>query len=241
MEQYYRIAGLTVKMDTFGKTAERGKKYICEPCENIDIEISSKTLEEEGFDAKAKWPFFDDDEREHGVTGLLFYRDLLRFNGMKLHSSAVVVDNKAYLFSANQGTGKSTHTRLWLKLFGDRAYIINDDKPAIRLEDGVWYVYGTPWSGKNDISVNAKVPLGGIAILNRSEINEISRFFGIDAILAIITQVNKPKKAEYRTKLMNLLDNLVSTIPIWELKCNMDPEAAIVSYEAMSGQKYRRD
>lgn len=237
MVQFYKIAGLTVKMDSFGKTVERAKKYLCEPTENVDIEISSKVLAEEGFDINAHWPQFDDDEREHGATGGLFYRALLKFNGMKLHSSAVVVDGKAYLFTANHGTGKSTHTGLWLKMFGDRAYILNDDKPAIRLEDGVWYAYGTPWSGKNDISVNAKVPLAGIAVVNRNETNEIERFTGIEAIHNIISQVNRPIKAEYRIKLMELLDNLVQTVPIWKLKCNMDPEAAVVSYEAMSGEK----
>ena len=75
---------------------------------------------------------------------------------MLLHSSAVVVDGYAYLFSADSGTGKSTHTGLWKQHFGDRAYIINDDKPAIRKVDGEWYVFGTPWSGKTDTSVNPR-------------------------------------------------------------------------------------
>ena len=38
-----------------------------------------------------------------------------------LHSSAIAVDGNAYLFSAHSGTGKSTHTSLWLDHFKDRA------------------------------------------------------------------------------------------------------------------------
>ena len=72
---------------------------------------------------------------------------------MLLHSSCVVYEDKAYLFSAPCGTGKSTHTQIWLKRFPG-AYILNDDKPAIRImEDGV-YAFGTPFSGKTDLNVN---------------------------------------------------------------------------------------
>lgn len=156
-----------------------------------------------------------------------------------LHSSAVVVDGKAYLFSANSGTGKSTHTGLWLQLFGDRAYILNDDKPALRLEDGVWYAYGTPWSGKHDISVDARVPVGGIAMVHRGEENSIRPFYGKDAVLELMRQVNRPKDMQFRMKLLELLDQFFNLVPIWYLECNMDQEAAIVAYEAMSGQKYK--
>ena len=145
------------------------------------------------------------------------------------------------MFTANPGTGKSTHTSLWLQKFGNRAFILNDDKPALRLEDGAWYAYGTPWSGKHDISVNARVPVAGIACLERGEINEIEPFSGRDAVLALLRQCNRPKAAEYRIKLLDLLDKLITQVPVWKLKCNMDPEAAIVSYEAMSGCKYEEN
>ena len=92
-----------------------------------------------------------------------------------LHSSAVVVDGYAYLFSADSGVGKSTHTDLWLKLLGEKAFIVNDDKPAIRNIDGEWFVYGTPWCGKNNTNKNAKIKLGAIVFLERSEDNWIEQ------------------------------------------------------------------
>lgn len=107
----------------------------------------------------------------------------------------------------------------------------------MRLESGVWYAYGTPWSGKHDISVNTRVPVAGIAVIERAEANQIERFRGTDAILAILRQSNRPKEMEYRIKLLELLDKLITQIPIWKLCCNMQPEAAIVSYNAMSGNK----
>ena len=228
MEQYYKIAGLTVKMDSFGRTVEQAAPYACEPCQTPDIEIRSNWPE-----MKQRYPMCSDDVGEYMATGASFYRQLLDFGGMMLHSSAVVVDGKAYLFTADSGTGKSTHTQLWLKKFGDRAFILNDDKPALRLESDGWYAYGTPWSGKYDISVDTRVPVAGIAVVERADTNSIEPFGGITAIHAILKQINRPKAKVYREKLLELLDKLITQVPVWKLHCNMDPEAADVSYEAM--------
>ena len=81
-------------------------------------------------------------------VGEAFYARLLQYDGMLLHASCVEKDGKAYLFSAKSGTGKSTHTHLWLRAFPD-SRIINDDKPAVRRMDGTFYACGTPFSGKN--------------------------------------------------------------------------------------------
>ena len=72
------------------------------------------------------------------------FRDTFLF-----HGSAVAVDGAAYLFTARSGTGKSTHTRLWREMLGDRAVMVNDDKPLIRLTEDGAVVYGTPWNGKH--------------------------------------------------------------------------------------------
>lgn len=230
MDKYYNIAGLNVKMRTFGRTEAQAVPYEIPETQDVDLEIST-----DAYDFVEIFPNLTEDVREYIATGSLFYRGLLRHNGIMLHSSAVVVDNKAYLFSADPGTGKSTHTGLWLKQFGDRAYILNDDKPALRLEDGVWYAYGTPWSGKHDISFNARVPLAGIAVLERGKENIIEPYNGRDVIQKIMMQVNKPSPAEYRVLLIKIVDKLIRQVPVWRLQCNMDPTAAIVSYGAMSG------
>lgn len=237
----YNIADLCVAMTCSGRTLEQAKPYLSnEHNEKIDICITPETISQAGYDPEKRWPDLSEDLRVYMGTGGYFYRKLLDYNGMMLHSSCVVVDGLAYLFSATSGTGKSTHTARYLEMFGDRAYILNDDKPAIRLVDGIWYAYGTPWSGKCDISVNTKVPVAGIAMVERGVNNEITAFEGLPAIEAVISQVNRPRPIEYRAKLLRLLDQLITQVPIWKLKCNMDPEAAIVSYEAMSGQKYEK-
>ena len=232
MEKYYKIAGLAIMMDSFGRTVEQAKPYECAPCEEVDLEIRTN------WEALHRWQSdLSDEDREYLLTGAWFYRNLLKFNGLMIHASAVVVDGKAYLFSAPCGTGKSTHTKLWLKVFGDRAMILNDDKPALRQEDGVWYAYGTPWSGKYDLNVNVRVPVAGIAMLERAETNSIEPFTGTKAILAVLEQTARPGTVEGRGKLLEVVDRLLKTVPVWKLRCNMDESAVRVSYEAMCGKE----
>ena len=228
MEQFYKIAGLTVQMDSFGRTVEQAAPYLCEAAEpDIIIRSDWKRLQE-------SQPHLNDEDCEYMSSGGNFYRQLLKFDGMLLHASAVVVDGWAYLFSAPCGTGKSTHTGLWRQVFGDRAFILNDDKPAIRLENGQWFAYGTPWSGKHDISTNVRAKLAGICFLHRAEVNTIEPFGGTKAIFSLLEQTARPGGADQRMKIMILLDKLLTQVPVWQMGCNMDPQAALISYSAMS-------
>ena len=171
----YNIADLKVNMDLrYSFLLDKAKSYLISE-ENTDtpditVRVSDESLNKCVADFKSD-KFMP--EYEYVLAGSAFYFELLRYSGMMLHSSAVAVDGYAYLFSADSGTGKSTHTSLWLKLLGERAYILKDDKPAIRCTDGKVYAYGTPFSGKNDINVNARVPLGGICFIERAEENSI--------------------------------------------------------------------
>ena len=101
-----------------------------------------------------------------------FNKKILKYNAIFLHSSAILYKGKAYLFSADSGVGKSTHTKLWIKKFGaENVQIINDDKPIIRFIDNDWYVYGSPFDGGTGINKNIRAKLGGIIFLERAEEN----------------------------------------------------------------------
>lgn len=229
MKRYYKIAGLIVEMDSYGRTLLQAEPYAIPDQTKSDIQVENcpQRLMDKHYNTPKEMC-------EYLHTGASFYKQLINFGGLMLHSSAVVVDGKAYLFTAPSGTGKSTHTSLYLKEFGDRAFILNDDKPAIRFEDGEFFAYGTPWSGKTDQNVNLRVPVGGICVLQRGEKNEISRIVGKKAILGIYSQTMRPKSAKYMEKVLFLIEKLIEIVPIWELKCNMEPEAARISYSAMS-------
>lgn len=232
MNNLYRIAGLLTQIDSFGRTVEQAKPYKTDGNGVPDIIVHSAWKE-----FQEKHPSVSIDDAEYITTGGSFYRQILEYSGIVLHSSAVVVDDTAYLFTANPGIGKSTHTGLWLKKFGERAFILNDDKPALRLEDGQWFAYGTPWSGKHDISTNARVKLGGIAVVERAEHNSIEVYRDRRLIRDIYQQTVQPGDALSRMRILELLDKLLRLTPTWKLKCNMDMQAAEIAYAAMSGKR----
>ena len=225
----YCIAGLKVRMDTFGRTAEQAALYVCPVCDTPDILIQSEPER-----VKAAYPRLSDEECEYLASGASFYRQLLDFDGMMLHSSAVVMDGRAYLFTANSGTGKSTHTRLWRQVFGDRAVMVNDDKPFLKLTETGVLACGSPWSGKHGLDTNITVPLQGICILERGKENQIHRISSEEALPMLLHQSYCPLAPEKRTRFEEQVRFLAETVPLWHMYCNMDPSAAEVSHQAMS-------
>lgn len=235
MIYYYRIAGLLVQMETFGRTLEQAAAYKAEEG-TPDVVISSRPEL-----LQQTQPHLSLDSCEYLCTGANFYRQLLKFDGMLIHASAVVKDGFAYLFTAPCGTGKSTHTKLWREVFGeDQVLMLNDDKPALRRENGRWYAYGTPWSGKTAQNTNIRVPLGGVCILQRGEHNEIAPFTGAKAAFALLEQTVRPPDEKSRARLLELLDDMMQKNPIWKLSCMPTKEAALLSHEAMSAQAHKQ-
>ncbi len=168
---------------------------------------------------------------------LAVYRKIAEWMPMQdtllFHGSVIAVDGKAYLFTAKSGTGKSTHTRLWREYFGDRAVMINDDKPLIRItQDGV-YAYGTPWDGKHRLSTNTYAPLAGICILRRGRENVIREITAHEAYPMLMQQCYRPMDTKALTATMQVLDQLKDTMNFYELYCNISKEAVEVAYNGM--------
>ena len=153
----------------------------------------------------------------------------------KANGSAIAFDGAAYLFIASSGTGKSTHTRLWRELLGERAVMVNDDKPLIRVTEAGAVIYGTPWDGKHHLSSNIAVPLKAICILTRGTENQIESVTPGEAYPMLLQQVYRPADPAALAKTLSLIDTLAASVSLWHLRCNMDPDAARVSYEAMKG------
>lgn len=228
MIKRYKIADIQVDMDVSGRTLKQAEPYLWQSDCPADMTICLDAEE-----ILNKNPTFGSvDVAEYMATGVFFSRHILNFDGYYLHSSAIVLDGKAYLFTAPSGTGKSTHTEKWIRLFGAR--YLNDDKPVLRYVDGVWMAYGTPWSGKHDLSSNEGAPLGGIACLRRSEVNEISLMSPTAALPFLMSQTVHRLYQEQVEKQLFLLDRLLRDVPIWDLGCRNDDEAAKLARQAMN-------
>lgn len=162
---------------------------------------------------------------------------LMEYDTLLVHGSAVAVDGIGYLFTAPCGTGKSTHTRLWRQVFGDRAVMINDDKPFVRIKSDGVTVCGSPWSGKHGLDTNIEVPLGGICLLDRGTENRIRPILS-EEIPSLFRELRWFMEEERVPEFDALAGLLLRRVPLWRLTCNMDPEAAVVSHSAMSVQGF---
>jgi len=158
---------------------------------------------------------------------------MLDYDTILFHGSIVAVDGQGYLFTAKSGTGKSTHTRLWREYFGNRAVMINDDKPLIKITDTEAVVYGTAWNGKHRISTNTSVPLKTICILTRDAENHIEPINRKQAYPMLIQQIYRPADTVKMMKTLELTDRLADSVSLYQLSCNMDISAAKTAYEGM--------
>ena len=234
----YRIAGVDTGLilRKGGIIETQAREYLCDFQGDPKIVIG---LPDEYIAQKRTLvPHMTDFEVEYMWSGAEFCTKLLKFDGFMLHASGVVYQDRAYLFSAPSGTGKSTHTTIWRKTFGeDKTYIINDDKPVIRILDDDVMVFGTPWSGKTDQNKNRSVPLQGICFLERASENRIEVMPTREAVHRILDQTIRPTDPGEMTKLLDLLDRLLKKINVYKLYCNMENEAAIVAYNGMNDER----
>lgn len=186
-------------------------------------------------DERKKSPGYSDDVLESTCIYRNICNELLRYDAILIHSAAICVDTQAYLFSAKSGTGKTTHVNLWLDKFGERAFIINGDKPILRKIDNKFYACGTPWCGKEGSNKNVCVPIKGICILERGADNKIDYAENKEALLFLLTQTPIPQKKESAEQMLDNLGKLIESVPVYRLRCNMELAACDVAYGAMSG------
>lgn len=155
------------------------------------------------------------------------------YDRVLFHGSSLAIDGSGVLFTAKSGTGKSTHTRLWRKAFGNRVVMVNDDKPFLHITPDGTTVYGTPWRGKHRLGSNTSAPLRAICIVCRGAENSIQRITPREALPVLLQQTYMPEDPRMLQKTVALVDRLSRTVSVYRLYCNMDPEAAQVAYEGL--------
>ncbi len=158
---------------------------------------------------------------------------LLDHNVYTLHGSSLSLDGMGYIFTAHSGTGKSTHSSLWRQVFGDRCITINDDKPLVRKVDGIFRVYGSPFSGHHEIDNNVSAPLKAIAQIVRSETNHVERCSAEEAFPLLMTQFFGWFSLADLAKVSGFAKGLISEVSFYKLYCNLEPEAARIAYTGM--------
>ena len=153
------------------------------------------------------------------------------------HSSVVNYQGKAYMFLGKSGTGKSTHSQLWLKYI-EGTELVNDDNPVVRIIDGEARVYGSPWSGKTPCYRNVDFPIGGIVKLKQAPHNEIRRLKPVEAYVAMAMSISGLRWKKQMGDGLHQTENLLTaTVPVWHLSCLPDQNAAEICSKTIINQE----
>ena len=170
---------------------------------------------------------------EFFVIHELIAREMINRGVLLVHGSAVVADGNAHLFIAPSGTGKSTHTKLWLSLLGDRAFIINDDKQLIRITDAGAVVYPTPWGQISVADAGASAPLKSITVLYRGK-NNINKITEAQMFPELFKASLRGETPMETLEIINLQKKLMSKVGLYKMTCEPTVEAAETAYKAIA-------
>lgn len=233
----YEIAGLRIFINNRCKYTEAFCKAYLSEDQSSPADVTAVVTEEEFRQEKALSENFPDGYIENICLYRCICRQLPVLNRMLLHAAILEYDGNAYAFLGRSGTGKSTHTGLWLKhLQGVR--IVNGDKPILQKTENGFLAYGTPWMGKEGLGTNTVAPLKGLCFLEQAKENTIVRLTPAQAASRIFQQVLLPEEEDNAARTLELIDDMVSNIPCYLLKCTISEDAVKASFEALTGNSY---
>lgn len=224
------LAGVNIEVSTvYDFSYIFCRDYLTDGKADMSVEIRKSDIDSERT-------YANENTKEEILELTALYRKiclgLISKNIILCHGSAVSADGEGFLFTADSGTGKSTHTSLWRKMLGSRAEMVNDDKPLIRFGSGI-EVCGTPWCGKEGLNSNISVPLRALCLIERSENNRIERLSVNDAFQSLMRRVYRPADEEKMKKTLELTSRLAESVPFYRLFCNISQDAAALAYSTM--------
>ena len=150
------------------------------------------------------------------------------------HSSVICYQERGYMFLGKSGTGKSTHSSLWLKHI-EGTELMNDDNPVVRFVDGQPWVFGSPWSGKTPCYRNVKAPLGAIVRLSQAPYNKIRPLHSVQAYAALVPAISGKRWDSHLADGLHETENLLaSKARVFHLECLPDEAAARLCMETVT-------
>lgn len=162
---------------------------------------------------------------------------LMDYDAFLLHAAVVSVDGEGYAFLAKSGTGKTTHAKYWLEYFGNRAFMVNGDKPILRIIGDQVYAYGTPWCGKENQNTNTGVPLKAMFFLERGQGTTVTKMPGTMIPERIASQLLITKNGKERERTFELADRAMALVPMYRLSCDMNPDTAMIAWQSIQDSK----
>lgn len=197
----------------------------------VDFDIPTITKEEIEHEHKVAKEKVTDAVCESVAILRKICEKILSYNGFFFHCSCLEIDGRAVIFTGKSGTGKSTHAKLWREFFKDRVSMINDDKPLIRKVDENFYVCGTPWKGKHRIGYDKCAKISAIYVLHQAKENRCEKKDTISALSSMLSQTVIPNDKSSMSSLLSLLSDVIKSIPIYDLYCDISEDAVKTAYK----------
>ena len=206
------------------------KEYICDDqgFPLITVSINEKEINKANDDAQINatnlnngmYRYFNPTMLESSLILRKVADAIIKFDAFMMHGAVVAVDGWSYMFVAPSGTGKTTRAQLWLKEIPG-SFVVNGDKPFLRVQEDCIFTYGTPWSGKEDWNSNVKVPLKAIFLLERSETDVISKLTLSEAMPKLLEQVYWPSDINSIQKTISLLKDIEKSVQIYQFRSTL--------------------
>ncbi len=233
----YDIAGLRINIDNkCAYTTRFCQAYLSED-QVSPYDIHATVTKEEFLKEKEQSANFSDGY----IENICLYRSICRqiptLGRMLLHAAVLEYDGNGYAFLGKSGTGKSTHTGLWLKHVPS-SQIVKGDKPILQYIGKQFIVYGTPWMGKEGLGCNSKAPLKALCFLEQAKENSIKRLSNSEVSARLFTQVLLPEEEENVIATLDLIDKMICNTPAYLLKCDISEEAVKTSFETLTNTAY---
>lgn len=233
----YELAGLRVLIkNQYEYTNRFCKDYLSED-QDSPVDLTAVVTQEEFDEEKEQSLNFSDGY----IENICLYRSICLqmplFGRILMHSSILEYEGKAYAFLGRSGTGKSTHTKLWLKNIPNTK-VVNGDKPILAYTQDKFIAFGTPWQGKEGWGTKTRAPLCGLCFLEQAKENSIIRLTNKEVTSRLFTQLLIPHTEDGAVATLELADKLIEKTPAYLLRCDISEGAVQKSFEALTGKNY---
>ena len=151
-----------------------------------------------------------------------------------MHASAVIYNGEVILFTGVSGTGKSTQADLWKEYAN--ATVLNYDQALVFLQDSSVEICGTPWAGKENIYRSGVYPLKAIVLVEKSEETNVAELSKGEAFSRVyLNNYLYPINEEIENLHCDSISRLVTSIPVFELRCSIGQEPVDKLYKIIYG------
>lgn len=178
----------------------------------------------------------NDEDSINVFTNQIFYTHAIQRRMVQIHSSMIDHHGNGLLFLGPSGIGKTTMAELWNQYRG--ALIINGDMNFVQETEEGFLGWGTPWHGSSPYCENTNVPVRALVVLKQADRNSIRELDGFEKVQLVSNNVIYPTWLENGMELcLDVLDHLLTSLPVYELRCRPDEEAVALTEKTVFGMK----